>query len=247
MQPLLTTTTRNPLCNLHLHHRLFLLRTPPHANYQGLRQEDLVAIAMVVAQTITQTQNQQQAQANPEPPATLGTKTHYEAFRRAHMPTFDESHDLEVVQAWLKQMEDNFELMEVPIEIRPRVVVLFLVGEAAKWWEGVSPVMLTEGPITWARFREAYLQHYFPNAIRHQKMAKFDNLTQTLGMSVVEYSAKFHALGKYSPTIMSDPQLKIHKFIRGLRSRIQSALAVYEARSFDELLGTAIRAEADIK
>ncbi|KAL0446053.1 UNVERIFIED_CONTAM: putative mitochondrial protein [Sesamum latifolium] len=66
-------------------------------------------------------------------------------------------------------------------------------------------------------------------------------------MSVVEYSAKFHALGKYSPTIMSDPQLKIHKFIRGLRSRIQSALAVYEAISFDELLGASIMAKVDIK
>ncbi|KAL0407297.1 UNVERIFIED_CONTAM: hypothetical protein Slati_4043600 [Sesamum latifolium] len=78
-------------------------------------------------------------------------------------------------------------------------------------------------------------------------MIEFDNLTQTLGMSVVEYSAKFYALGKYSPTIMSDPQLKIHKFIRGLRSRIQSVLAVYETRSFDELLGAAIRSKADIK
>ncbi|KAL0409461.1 UNVERIFIED_CONTAM: hypothetical protein Sradi_1880500 [Sesamum radiatum] len=220
---------------------------PPHANYQGLRQEDLVAIATMVAQAITQTQNQQQAQAPPELPATLGTKTHYEALRRAHVPTFDGTHDPEVVQAWLKQMEDNFELMEVPIEIRPRVVVPFLVGEAAKWWEGVSPVMLTEGPITWAQFREAYLRHYFPNSIRLQKMAEFDNLTQTPGMSVVEYSSRFHTLGKYSPTIMSDPQLKIPKFIRGLRSRIQSALAVYDARSFDELLGAAIRAEADIK
>ncbi|KAL0449402.1 UNVERIFIED_CONTAM: hypothetical protein Slati_1496600 [Sesamum latifolium] len=46
---------------------------------------------------------------------------------------------------------------------------------------------------------------------------------------------------------MADPQLKIHKFTRDLKSRIQSALAVFEARTFDELLGAAIRAEVDIR
>ncbi|PIN16076.1 hypothetical protein CDL12_11278 [Handroanthus impetiginosus] len=107
--------------------------------------------------------------------------------------------------------------------------------------------MLAEGPITWARFREAYLKHFFPNAIQLQKMTEFDNLTQLPDMSAVEYSARFHSLGKYSPAILTDPELKIHKFTRGLKSRIQSTLAVFEARSFDELLGAAIRAEADIK
>ncbi|PIN00996.1 hypothetical protein CDL12_26501 [Handroanthus impetiginosus] len=107
--------------------------------------------------------------------------------------------------------------------------------------------MLAEGLITWARFREAYLKHFFPNAVRLQKMTEFDNLTQLPDMSVVEYSARFHSLGKYSPAILADPELKIHKFTRGLKSRIQSALAVFETRSFYELLGAAIRAEADIK
>ncbi|PIN26809.1 hypothetical protein CDL12_00433 [Handroanthus impetiginosus] len=98
-----------------------------------------------------------------------------------------------------------------------------------------------------ARFREAYLKHFFPNAVRLQKMTEFDNLTQLPDMSVVEYSARFHSLGKYLPAILADRELKIHKFTRGLKSRIQSALAVFEARSFNELLGAAIRAEADIK
>ncbi|KAG8370167.1 hypothetical protein BUALT_Bualt14G0089100 [Buddleja alternifolia] len=78
-------------------------------------------------------------------------------------------------------------------------------------------------------------------------MAEFDSITQLPDMSVLEYSAKFHSLGKYSPTIMGDLQLKMHKFTKGLKSRIQSTLAVFEARNFDELLGASIRAEANIK
>ncbi|XP_073277682.1 uncharacterized protein [Primulina huaijiensis] len=66
-------------------------------------------------------------------------------------------------------------------------------------------------------------------------------------MTVVEYSSKFHSLGTYSPTIMGDEALKIHRFKKGLNSHIQSALAVIEPNSFDELMGAAIRAENDIK
>ncbi|KAL0440035.1 UNVERIFIED_CONTAM: hypothetical protein Slati_2486500 [Sesamum latifolium] len=110
----------------------------------------------------------------------------------------------------------------------------------------MSPVLLARGPITWDGFKEAFLWHYFPNAVRLQKMAEFDALIQTPNMSVVEYLPRFHTLGKYSPTIMADPLLKIHKCNKGLKGHIQTALAIYEARSFDELLGAAIRAEADI-
>ncbi|KAG8372447.1 hypothetical protein BUALT_Bualt12G0067200 [Buddleja alternifolia] len=86
---------------------------------------------------------------------------HYEALRRAHVPTFDGDHDLEGVQKWFKERDDN--------------------------------------------------------------------------------------LGKYALTIMGSPQLKIHRFTKVLKGRIQSALAVFEARNFDELLGAAIRAKVDIK
>ncbi|XP_073313425.1 uncharacterized protein [Primulina huaijiensis] len=66
-------------------------------------------------------------------------------------------------------------------------------------------------------------------------------------MTMVEYSSKFHSLGTYSPTIMGDEALKIHRFKKGLNSRIQSGLVVIEPNSFDELMGAAIRAENDIK
>ncbi|XP_073271506.1 uncharacterized protein [Primulina huaijiensis] len=107
--------------------------------------------------------------------------------------------------------------------------------------------MLGTGPITWQRFREAFLRQYFPTAVRVQKLSEFESLVQEPNMTVVEYSSKFHSLRTYSPTIMGDEALKIHRFKKGLNSRIQSALAVIEPNSFDELMGAAIRAENDIK
>ncbi|XP_073307232.1 uncharacterized protein [Primulina huaijiensis] len=66
-------------------------------------------------------------------------------------------------------------------------------------------------------------------------------------MSVVEYTSQFNALGSYAPAIMADEVLKLHSFKRGLNSRIQSALAVYQPANFAELMGAAIRAETDIR
>ncbi|KAL0391149.1 UNVERIFIED_CONTAM: Transposon Ty3-G Gag-Pol polyprotein [Sesamum calycinum] len=131
MQPLLTTTIKNPSAPSST-------TTPvppqnlPHVSDQGLRQEDLVSIVTVVTQTVVQTQSQQQTQATPQPPTMLGTKIHYEALRNVHVPTFDGNHDPEIVQKWLKEMKDNFELMEAPMEIRPSVVIPFLAGGSGK-------------------------------------------------------------------------------------------------------------------
>ncbi|XP_073051303.1 uncharacterized protein [Primulina eburnea] len=187
------------------------------------------------------------SQPPPPPPAQNGTKQHYEALRRARVPNFDGSTDPEVGQNWMKEVENHLRLLEVPQRIRVEVITPFLVDKDAKWWEGVSPAMLEAGPITWQRFREAFLRQYFPTAVRVQKLSEFESLVQEPNMTVVEYSSKFHSLGTYSPTIMGDEALKMHRFKKGLNSRIQSTLAVIEPNSFEELMGAAIRVENDIK
>ncbi|XP_073017913.1 uncharacterized protein [Primulina eburnea] len=118
---------------------------------------------------------------------------------------------------------------------------------AAKWWETVSPALTADGSITWQQFREVFLKQYYPAEVRLQKLSEFENFAQNLDMSVVEYTSKFNSLRTYAPTIMADDTLKMHRFKRGLNSRIQSALAVYQPTSFADLMGAAIRAETDIK
>lgn len=70
--------------------------------------------------------------------------------------------------------------------------------------------MLEERPITWASFREAFSNHFFPNALYIKKIVEFNNLTEDPNMLVVEYSVKFLTLGKYSPMVMTNLQLKMH-------------------------------------
>ncbi|XP_073120799.1 uncharacterized protein [Henckelia pumila] len=66
-------------------------------------------------------------------------------------------------------------------------------------------------------------------------------------MSVLEYTSKFNSLGTYVPTVMANDTLKMHCYKKGLNSRVQSALAVYQATTFVDLMGAAIRAKTDIK
>ncbi|XP_073021621.1 uncharacterized protein [Primulina eburnea] len=123
----------------------------------------------------------------------------------------------------------------------------FLEDKAGKWWEAISPAKTAAGPITWRRFREAFLKQYYPAEVRLEKLSEFENFSQAPDMSVVEYTSQFNALGSYAPAIMADEVLKLHHFKKGLNNRIQSALAVYQPAKFSDLMGAAIRAQADIR
>ncbi|XP_073024337.1 uncharacterized protein [Primulina eburnea] len=112
-------------------------------------------------------------------------------------------------------------LLEVPEALKVDVIVPFLEDKAAKCWEAVSPAMTATGPVTWQNFRETFLKQYYPPEVRLQKLSEFENLTQAPDMSVVEYTSQFNALGSYAPAIMADEVLKLHRFKRGLSSRIQ--------------------------
>ncbi|XP_073049612.1 uncharacterized protein [Primulina eburnea] len=214
----------------------------------GLSREDLMAIATIVATTL-QGMSHLNTNTNQPPPPQLpnGIKHHYESLRRNRVPMFNGNPDPEVGQGWLKNIETQLQLLEVPNELKVTVVTPFLEEKAAKWWETISANMTEVGPITGQTFREAFLKQYYPAELRLKLLSEFENFTQTPDMSIVEYTSKFNSLGTYAPAIMADDNLKMHRFKRGLNSRIQSALAVYQPTGFDDLMGAAIRAETDIK
>ncbi|XP_073024198.1 uncharacterized protein [Primulina eburnea] len=216
---------------------------PPAVN---LSRADLMSIATIVATTLQGLGNPNTNQ-RPPPPPPHGVKFHYESLRKNRCPTFSGDADPEIGQSWLKSVETQLRLLEVPEALKVDVVVPFLEDRATKWWEAVSPAMIATGPVTWQNFRETFLKQYYPAEVRLQKLSEFENLTQAPDMSVVEYTSQFNALGSYAPAIMADEVLKLHRFKRGLNSRIQSALAVYQPANFADLMGAAIRAEADIR
>ncbi|XP_073291056.1 uncharacterized protein [Primulina huaijiensis] len=189
---------------------------------------------------------QEDGQGNGPPPTVNLSRADLMAIATIVATTLGDA-DPEVNQSWLKSVETQHRLLEVPEALRVDVTVPFLEDRAGKWWEAISPAMTAAGPITWQQFREVFLKQYYPAEFRLQKLSEFENLTQTPDMSVVEYTSQFNALGSYPPAIMADEALKLHRFKKGLNSWIQSALAVYQPDNFPDLMGVAIRAETDIR
>ncbi|XP_075483561.1 uncharacterized protein LOC142523714 [Primulina tabacum] len=176
-----------------------------------------------------------------------GIKFHYESLRKNRCPTFSGAADPKIKQSWLKNVETQLRLFEVIEALKMDVIMPFLEDKAGKWWDAISPAMTAAGPVTWQHFREAFLKLYYPAEVRLQKLSEFENFTQAPDMSVVEYTSQFNALESYAPAIMADEVLKLHRFKKGLNSRIQSALALYQPTNFSDLIGATIRAEADIQ
>ncbi|XP_073017989.1 uncharacterized protein [Primulina eburnea] len=220
---------------------------PPSPPRVGLSQADLIAIATIVATTIQGLGNPNGNQQPQPPPAQNGIKHHYESLRKNRCPVFKGDADPESSQSWLKSVETQLRLLEIPEALKVEVIVPFLEDKASKWWETVSPALTDAGVITWQQFRDVFLKHYFPTEVRLQKLSEFENFSQTPDMSVVDYTSRFNDLGTYAPTIMADGVLKMHRYKKGLSSRIQSSLAVYQPTSFTDLMGASIRAETDIK
>ncbi|XP_073030708.1 uncharacterized protein [Primulina eburnea] len=218
---------------------------PPRVN---LSQEDMMAIATIVAATLQGFVNPlANAIQPPQEPQPRGIKYHYESLRRNRVPTFDGNPDPEVSHNWLKNVETQLHLLEIPEELKVEVVTPFLEDRARKWWETVSLPLAEVEDITWPIFKREFLKQYYPAEFRLQKLNEFENFRQSPDMTVMEYTSKFNDLGTYVPTIMSDETLKMHRFKKGLHSRIQSALAVYKPSSFADLMGAAMSAETDIK
>ncbi|XP_073061882.1 uncharacterized protein [Primulina eburnea] len=207
-----------------------------------------MAIATIVPETLQGFVNPLANAIQPPPePQPCGIKYHYESPRRNQFPTFYGNPDPEVSHNWLKNVESQLHLLEVPEELRVEVVTPFLEDRAKKWWETMSQSLAEVEEITWQNFKREFLKQYYPAEFRLQKLGEFENFKQAPDMSVMEYNSRFNDLGTYVPTIMLDETLKMHRFKKGLTSRIQSALAVFKPNSFADLMGAAMSAETDIK
>ncbi|XP_073307141.1 uncharacterized protein [Primulina huaijiensis] len=197
-----------------------------------------MAIATTVASTLQRIVNPIANAIQPPPePQPRGIKYHYESLRRNRVPIFDGNPDPEVSRNWLKNVETQLHLLEIPEELRVEVVTSFLEDWARKWWETMSPSLFEIEQISWQIFRREFLKQYYPAEFRLQKLSEFENFKQTSDMTVMEYTSRFNDLETYVPTIMSDETLKTHRFKKGLNNHIQTALAVFKPKNFADLIG----------
>ncbi|XP_050916427.1 serine/arginine-rich splicing factor RS2Z33-like [Lathyrus oleraceus] len=113
-----------------------------------------------------------------------------------------------------------------------------LEKEAEDWWRNtVQRFDEDDIGVTWALFRDAFLEKYFPEDVRGKKEIKFLKLKQGNG-TVAEYTAKFEELIKFCPhyNTANAERSKCLKSVNGLRPDIKKAMGYQKITIFYELV-----------
>ncbi|XP_050920245.1 uncharacterized protein LOC127137869 [Lathyrus oleraceus] len=124
-----------------------------------------------------------------------------------------------------------------------------LEKEAEDWWRNTIQRFDEDGiEVTWALFRDAFLEKFFPEDVRGKKEIKFLELKQGNG-TVAEYAAKFEELIKFCPhyNTANAERSKCLKFVNGLRPDIKKAMGYQQITRFFELVNTSRIYDKDIR
>lgn len=131
------------------------------------QQTDVLAQQQQQMQQQILAQQQQQQHQQPVPPVVT-----FKSFQAIHPPEFKGSADPIEAKNWLKEMEKAFALVKVPGEKQTEYASYFLKNEANYWWKSVY-ALEEGGMVTWDRFKELFLEKYFPAYMSDQMELKF--------------------------------------------------------------------------
>ena len=116
-------------------------------------------------------------------------------------------------------------------------------SEANYWWELVEPLDEVE-VVSWDRFKELFLEKYFPRYMQSQMELKFFELRQE-NSSVMEYERKFTELARFVPRYVNTDEKRAKRFQQGLRPWIRSKVAVFELLTYAAVVQKAMIVEGE--
>ncbi|XP_026655861.2 uncharacterized protein LOC113461011 [Phoenix dactylifera] len=193
-----------------------------------------------------QMQMQQQVQATVRPAQSI--ESYYERFRRLNPPMFDGGADPLIAETWIREVEKMFKALQYPEEVKVRLAIPMLKGNAEFWWTAIEAALEGEDELlTWEEFKKMFYEQYFPESVRISKKNEFLSLRQTDDMTVLEYANKFTKLGRFCPQMIEVERSKANRFEQGLRDDIRSRLSVLIFTSYGEVLERALKVETDLK
>ena len=196
-----------------------------------------------LAQQQQQFQQQMLAQQNQQPQPPVASSVTFKSFQAVKPPEFKGSSDPVEARSWLKEMEKSFTLTEVAAERKTEYASYFLKNEATYWWE-TTKAMEPGGVISWDRFKELFLEKYFPDYMRDQMELRFFELKQG-NLTVSEYETKFTELARFVPSYVDTEKKKAKRFQQGLRPWIRSKLAILELNTYTAVVQKAMIAESE--
>ena len=168
------------------------------------------------------------------------------AFRAQNPPLFTGDGLATQADEWIRVIEEIFYSLDMHTDkVRMVTAPTCLRGRAANWWQSV---ILEERAreMSWATFKEKFLNVYFPKHERHAMRTKFFHLVQGVG-TVTNYRQEFMNLSRYGPDLVRTEEARCQKFEMGLNPKIQLALSVNEYQTLDTFADAAARVELSMK
>ncbi|MQL92923.1 hypothetical protein Taro_025558, partial [Colocasia esculenta] len=164
----------------------------------------------------------------PPPPVLLVEEPvmQVEKFLRLQPPTYSGGPNLDTAEHWVHEIENVFTTMRCPTADKVVLVAYQLRGFALEWWRLKMQTTFagrTEEAITYSEFLDVFNDTFFSIQVQQVKREQFRTLQQG-NSSVLKYQMRFMALSRYAPYVVSDNNMMVEYFIRGLRVELQDAI-----------------------
>jgi hypothetical protein len=174
-------------------------------------------------------------------------------FRRSNPPKFDgEGGDFLKANHWLGEIRKAFTILDITEDdVKIRLVTGQLVGEAGVWWDTIlegrrdarrtarvaagQPNEQDVENMTWAEFEQLFEGQYFPDSCREKLRYDFEILVQG-NMTVSEYAAKFQALSRFAPELVTSEERTCRRFERGLKESIKKFVVGHRISRYLDLV-----------
>ncbi|XP_022849894.1 uncharacterized protein LOC111371986 [Olea europaea var. sylvestris] len=146
----------------------------------------------------------------------------------------------------VRNLESIFDVMDCSEEKKLCLATFLLKGVAADWWVAFQSRYREASNITWAIFRDAFFETYYPLSYKNTKQNEFLRLTQG-SMTVSEYHTKFVELSKYALVLVNEENDKRKRFEENLRLDIRAMVTGHGHAIFGPLVEAALRVEAALQ
>ncbi|XP_073137610.1 uncharacterized protein [Henckelia pumila] len=190
-----------------------------------------------------------QAEANPVTQLTekmRGIRLIISLFQELRPQKFFGNEGSEKTASWLKSLNNMFNGLEYPDEIRLKLVPFQLKDRAQLWWETTTETLSASGEkITWKVFRTEFAQEYAPPSYYSAKEDEFNLLVQG-NKSVAEYASQFSALMPYVPHVAKNDRSKLSHFLKGLTQTIHTLVTIGTPSTYMKVVEKAKKIEESL-
>jgi hypothetical protein len=164
-------------------------------------------------------------------------------FLKLKPPTFSGSDASEDPQRFIDGLERLWRALGCS-DIRAVELASFqLEGVAYDWFDTVTRGrQVGSPPLAWGEFSRLFMARFLPESVKDGLAHEFERFEQKEGMSVTEYSARFTQLSRYAPYPITE-EMRIKKFIRGLREYLFRSVVGSNCATFAEVLSLALQIE----